>query len=291
MQGVPLYLARQGVIVVMPCACALALFMAVKACILNSGIVSAEIMDFCRSYEQYVIKGFLFNSSTSSFAEMLGQNMKGVMGQMLHCNSNTALLSGVCAVVVQLRIYMQQNARMREKIKQFAVYALTLGTPLVIYSVFLNEMTRAYLFLPMLEASVCSLALKDVRLPKWGIAIMAVCLSLTCIKAAHRVSRYAAEQRARFEPWDLSHHLQYRDAQRYAISHGMDPKKARVMLVEVFPVQSTPDFYAKYPLYPNFHMATGKDKEKHAEILEQMPTWPAEGSIVESQGEIIIKGE
>jgi len=114
---------------------------------------------------------------------------------------------------------------------------------------------------------------------------------LSGIKAAHDVSLYAANRRAEFEQLDLPRHLQYRESQRYAISHRMDPNKTHILLVETRWNKSAPDFYAKYPTYPNFHMATGKDKEKHAEILKQMPTWPTEGSIAESQGEIIIKGE
>jgi len=166
MQGVPLHLARHGVIVVMSCACALVLFMAAKACILHSGLVDDGAAAFCRHYEKYIIEHKLFNSNAPTLAESIKLYVGTVKGQIFQCNSYTALLWCACSAVLLLRIYRQEDVCLREKMMRLSVYALTLGVPLAFYACFLNDQTHAYLFLPMLEAGTCALALKGVRLPK-----------------------------------------------------------------------------------------------------------------------------
>lgn len=290
MQGEPLHLVKQGVVGVMSCVGALALFMATKACILQSGAVGEDIVEFCRVHEESMLREHLFTADFSTLGSQTKQYMRGLRDSIFCCNDYTALLWCFSAIVVPIRILMQRVG-LRERLKQMGVYALTLGTPMLLYACFLRDVTRAWLFLPLLEGTVCTMALKGLRLPKWGIILLSGFLSLACIKAAHHVSRYAAGERAYFEEWDMVRKLQYIEAQRYAMSQGMDPRETRILLVETVWNVRAPDFYAQYPLYPNFHLATWKDQEKHAEQLKQMPSWPAEGSISESQGEIVIKGQ
>ncbi len=290
MQGEPLHLVKHGMVVITACVGALALFMATKMCILQSGAVGEDIAEFCRVHEESMLREHLFTANSPTLTGQIGQYVRGMWGKILCYNSYTALLWCLCAIVVPIRILMQRKG-LQERLKQMGVYALTVGVPLLLYACFLKDVAHAWLFLPLLEGSICILALKEIRLSQWGIALLAGFLSLACIKAAHHVSRYAAGERAYFEEWDMVRKLQYIEAQRYAMSQGMDPRKTRILLVETVWNVRAPDFYAKYPLFPNFHMATWKDQEKHAVRLQQMPTWPAEGSIAESQGEIIIKGQ
>ena len=49
-----------------------------------------------------------------------------------------------------------------------------------------------------------------------------------------------------------------------------------------------PDFYHSYP-FKNFHMGTHRDYAKHEEALKKMPTWPADGSVIIDQENVIIK--
>ncbi len=210
---------------------------------------------------------------------------------LLHLLKNLFLCTKTCNAYLQVSflislLIISYNLIRQKELFKLCLVGITIATP-YLFLLLMEPSPRMFSFLPLIAAFFIVQAITQLP-PKplfrhTGYFILAI----FCIFGSHKVATQCFVERIEHDNNILERFAQYNEARKLMLQSGK--QKAKIIVFEIGWNRKAPDFYHSYP-FKNFHMGTHKDYDKHKETLNKMPEWPADGSIVINQGDVIIKG-
>ncbi|MBR5523265.1 MAG: glucosyltransferase domain-containing protein [Akkermansia sp.] len=259
------------------CLGAIILFALSKAAILTFVQPCEEAMLFAKHHEQWTLSEGILHTKTAPIHLIINRFMQAVS-----CNKYLQICTFVSLLMWGYRMMRQRN---------FLKLCLMLAAIVIPYAatLFMYTEQRMLMFLPLFCA-FCVTTVASRFAPakhyRWMIPILAI----ICIFAAHKVSHMSLTERTKHDFNLMERYAQYYNAQKLMLDSGLNEQTGKIIVFERGWNRYAPDFYHSYP-FKNFHLGTYKDYETYQHILNNMPCWPASGSIVRDENVILIKGQ
>lgn len=259
------------------CASAITLFLLTKAAILAFYQPCEEAVTFAKHHEAWILSEGIFHTETAPIHLIINRFM-----QAISCNKYLQICTFFSLIIWGYNMMRQRN---------FLKPWLLLAAIIIPYAATLFMYTEQHMlmFLPLFCAFCVTMTASRYAPAKHSCWMLPI-LAIICIFAAHKVSHMSLTERTKHDFNLMERYTQYYNARKLMHDSGLNEQTGKIIVFERGWNKCAPDFYHSYP-FKNFHLGTYKDYETHKHTLDNMPSWPASGSIVRDENVILIKGQ